>query len=108
MNLRASGVAVVVIPALLADGGTIRYVDINNANPTTPYISWGTAAADIQTAIDASDPGDQILVMDGVYNTGGRAVYGTATNRVVVDRPVTVQSVNGPSATFIEGYKMAI
>lgn len=79
------------------------YVDPASPNPQPPYASWETAAHDLQSAIDAADDGHEILVASGVYNTGGRAVFGTMTNRVVIDRKVAVRSVNGPESTVIEG-----
>ena len=82
----------------------VHYVDIGNAAPAAPFSSWATAATNIQDAIDSvSQVGALILVSDGVYATGGRAVHGTMTNRVVLDKPVTVRSVNGPESTIIQG-----
>jgi PKD domain len=77
---------------------TVLYVDVNSANPTTPYTNWATAARVIQDAVDAALAGDQVLVSDGLYAIGGRG-----SNRVLVDRTVTLASVNGPQSTIIEG-----
>jgi hypothetical protein len=86
----------------------VRYVDVNNSAPAPPYESWATAATIIQDAVDLADPGDTVLVTNGLYYTGGRVAVGTLTNRVVIDKPVLVQSAAGPSVTIIRGYQQPI
>jgi hypothetical protein len=81
----------------------IRFVSVSNTAPVSPFTNWLTAATNIQDAIDVANAGDFIVVSNGTYNTGGRAVYGIATNRVTVDKAVTIQSVNGSAATIIAG-----
>ncbi len=84
-----------------------RYVWQDSPSPGPPYDTWTNAAHVIQEAVDAALPGDEIVVTNGLYATGGRAVYGTMTNRVAVDKPLTLRSVNGPEVTIIEGGREA-
>jgi len=110
--ISAKGIAIVLLVALSTVGfATTRYVNVNNSNPMSPYTSWATAATNIQDAIDIPSFGATlILVTNGVFQTGGRVANGSTatTNRVSLDwpEPVTVQSVNGPAVTIIQGYQL--
>ena len=82
----------------------IRLVWLDSPSPGAPFDQWANAAHDIQTAVNAADPGDTVWVTNGVYATGGAITPGFAcSNRVVVAKPITVQSINGRDVTTILG-----
>jgi hypothetical protein len=92
-----------LISAAFTSMADTHYVNLNNASPVLPYTNWNSAALTIQDAVDASVDGDTILVTNGLYGVGGRAVYGTMTNRLAITKAVSVLSVNGPTFTSIAG-----
>jgi hypothetical protein len=87
-NLLVAGMFLATTSSALA---TVRYVNVNNANPTPPYTNWATAAIDIQSAVDAAGAGDEIVVTNGTYAP------------VTVNTPLTLRSINGPDVTVING-----
>jgi hypothetical protein len=106
LNFIGVGLAMFLLPA----SASVLYVDLNSLDPTPPFASLSTAAVTIQEAVDAATNGDLILVNNGVYQAGFQTSLSTTgisetteTNRLVVDKPVTVQSLNGPTLASISG-----
>lgn len=96
------------LSAHIASAGTL-YVWQGSPTPAAPYSTWSQAAHDIQTAVNAAQSGDTVLVTNGLYATG--ATYPPSSqilSRVVVNKPLILQSVNGPQETIIRGYKMPV
>jgi hypothetical protein len=83
--------------------GAVYFVSQDSGDDANDGLSWGSAMQTIQAAIDAADSNDTVLVTNGTYATGGRAVHATMTNRVALEKSMTVQSVNGPADTIIQG-----
>jgi hypothetical protein len=104
LTLLVVGMFLVATSSALA---TVRYVNVNNANPAQPYTNWASAATNIQSAVDAAAAGDEIVVTNGVYAIGGRTVgIDRLTNRLAVTKSLLVRSVNGPQVTDILGYQV--
>jgi hypothetical protein len=80
-----------LLAAISTAHATVRYVNANSATPTPPYTNWATAATTIQQAVGAAVAGDEIVVTNGTYGP------------VSVNKALTVQSVNGPNVTVING-----
>jgi hypothetical protein len=71
---------------------TVHYVAMGSTNPLAPYISWATAATNIQHAVEvATVAGSRVLVTNGVYAS------------VWVNETLRVLSVTGPQFTVIDG-----
>ncbi|HEX3627624.1 MAG TPA: choice-of-anchor Q domain-containing protein [Verrucomicrobiae bacterium] len=97
---------------------SVYYVNLDGFGAVPPYMTWNTAAANIQDAVNVAAPGSLVLVTNGptfpIYNepiTNSAAFYwaGGATApdgnfyRVVITNAITVESVNGPATTYIWG-----
>ena len=90
-------------PQIYVGESPLHYVSLSGGN-VWPYTNWATAATIMQHAVDAANVGDTVLATNGVYDTGGRLAGGQVlTNRVAIDMPLVVRSVNGPEVTIIKG-----
>jgi len=71
---------------------TAVYVDDARPDDTGNGFSWAAAKKTIQAGVDMSD--SIVWVTNGTY---------ALTSEIVVDRAMTVQSVNGPDLTTVDG-----
>ena len=96
--------------AWLLLSGVAAYAQITNVyvslsgTSVYPYTNWQTAANVIQLAVDAAPPNSTVFVTNGVYSLGGKVPSGRMiSNRVCIDKSLTLKSVNGPAKTIIQG-----
>lgn len=84
----------VIIPATGFTAVT-RYVSPSGSDTNTPFTSgWAAAAKTIQAAVAAATNSDTVLVTNGTY---------VLSTGIVLSKAITLRSVNGSSATFIDG-----
>lgn len=95
-------VVAILLTLPVCRASTTYYVNVANSSPVSPFTSWATAATNIQDAVDAASAGDIVLVNPGDYRFGGKFISGTS-NRVALDKAVTLVSVDGYTNTTIEG-----
>lgn len=74
------------------------YVSLSGSN-IAPYNSWATATTSIQTAINAANTGDVVLVDDGTF---------VLSNTINLIKDITVKSLNGYSFTTIDGNNLKL
>jgi hypothetical protein len=102
MKTRQAVVGIFACVLVRSVGAATWYVATNGSD-SADGTSWATAKQTIQAAIDLTVSNDTVLVNNGVYATGGRAINGGVTNRIAITNAITVRSLNGSDATIIEG-----
>lgn len=76
----------------LSPGSATNYV-AKTGTHEWPFLTWATASTNFSMAIHVAATGNVVLVGDDTYS-------GT---EIVVDKPVTLRSANGPAAAIIDG-----
>lgn len=95
---------------------TIRYVNVSNAVPVSPYTSWGDAATNIQMAVTASVNDDEIRVGPGLYRISSPVTIpenkrltlrSTQSRAAIIDAQRLCQGVNiFGTNSLIEGFSI--
>lgn len=80
--------------AAITTGATGRHYVSPFGSHQTPFISWATAATNIQAAVDAADDGHVVIITNGIY---------TVTNEITVTNGVTIHSFAGAAVTTVAG-----
>jgi len=102
-NLR-NIVCIYLIASCTAYSQVNYYVDSSRSDNSGAGTNWLTAKRTIQAAVDIAPLGSIVWVTNGVYAEGTAITPGLAlSNRVVINKAITVQSVNGPEFTTIRG-----
>jgi len=98
-------VAMALLAGFSASGFAATLHVWTNSPDDGPGTAWSNAFHTIQGGVDAAtNAGDLVWVTNGIYDVGGGLTPGyTISNRVVIDKAITVESVNGPSNTLIVG-----
>ena len=108
LSLRVPLVLCALVVGLFRADAATWYVSTNGSD-SADGTNWPTAKLTIQAAVNASTIGDTVLVTNGVYATGSTNFPGTlflsGASRVVINKAIIVQSVNGPAVTTIQGAK---
>lgn len=99
--ISAIGIVLMLVPVCHTWSATV-YVSLSSS-ADGPGSGWSNAFHTIQGGVNAASTGDTVLVSNGVYETGGRSTASGIVNRVFIDKPLTLLSLNGPDVTFIKG-----
>ncbi len=84
---------VAVCSVMFAHAETTFYVSAETGSDDNDGLSWETATASIQKAIDMANAADTIVVSNGMYGAIS-----------VGDKELQISSINGPKETCIDGH----
>jgi len=77
---------IIVMTCVTTGFADTHYVAIGGGHQTPFTNGWGSAATDIQSAIDAATAGDTVLISNGTYSV---------TAQIDVDKAITVRGFSG-------------